>query len=529
MTDQIILIAVDSAEPSLVEKWVAEGNLPTMASLMQKGTWQWLRSDAEISSGSTWVSLLTGTSPAKHGASFTHRQFKSGTYQIRKIYADQFLRDPFWLPLSQAGKRVAIFDFPKSYPLKEINGIQITGWGTESHNCKPGSVPAEKFREINRRFGKHPLADWYHERPKDVKGWIELTQQMIKGAKQRTDITHWLLEKERWDLFAVCFAETHWAGHFFWQLMDEAHPQYDPAIAKDCQELLLKVYQEVDRGIEKIIASRPEATFFILSNTGMGPNYSAVHLVSDILDRLGLGNQKKRTKKENFSFKLLPQKKWGYFAFKKIESIISIRTLSKIRKLFPQRLWNTLGRRFLELGNDWKDCLAFAVPDDFSGAIRINVKGREPNGLVAPGEEYNRLCDTIIQEFRALEIPETGKKAVADVFKVRDRCQGENVDELPDIIVIWQADAFIESLRSPKIGTVSGEFLDERSGAHRAYGFLLACGPTIRSGEVIKEGNTLDIVPTLFHMFGEPISKDWDGKVLGDIFVKRKKEKKRVE
>lgn len=517
MNEQIILIGLDGCEPTLIEQWVKEGHLPTLASLMKKGIWRRLLSDGAISSGSTWTSVFTGASPARHGAGFTHRQIKPGTYKIRKFYAEEFLRDPFWHELSRRGKRIAIFDFPKTYPFKDIRGLHITGWGTESHNHEPSSSPAELLGEIHQRFRRHPLHDWYHERPKSVSAWLYLAQQMIEGAQTRVEVAKWLFQKERWDVFAVCFAELHWSGHFFWHLMDPNHPEHDPKTAASTQNLLLEVYQEVDRSLETLASLAPDAIFLITSNVGMGPNYSGIHLVPEILDRLGLGLQKATANIKRVTF--LPYQKWGNYAFKKVESILSIRVVRSAKRLFPYRLWNALTRRFLDLGNDWKDRRVFPLPNDFAGALRINLKGREPNGLVEPGEEYDHLCDEIIREFQVLEIPETGEKAVQDVFVVRERYPGENADYLPDIIVMWHGDSPIRSLRSPRIGTVSGEFLDERTGAHRPYGFLLAVGPNIKSGETLMDGNIMDIVPTILHLLGESSSVELDGKVLTDIFL----------
>jgi predicted AlkP superfamily phosphohydrolase/phosphomutase len=56
------------------------------------------------------------------------------------------------------------------------------------------------------------------------------------------------------------------------------------------------------------------------------------------------------------------------------------------------------------------------------------------------------------------------------------------------------------------------------TGAHRPYGFLLAVGPNIKSGETLKDGNIMDIAPTILRLLRESGSADLDGKVLADIF-----------
>jgi len=44
-------------------------------------------------------------------------------------------------------------------------------------------------------------------------------------------------------------------------------------------------------------------------------------------------------------------------------------------------------------GKKWEGCRAFAIPNNDSiGAIRVSVKGRDRNGIVEPGLEYERIC-----------------------------------------------------------------------------------------------------------------------------------------
>jgi len=76
----VIAIGLDAADPDLIEKWSQQGHLPTISSLMRHGSWGRLISTTELSSGATWPSVHTGTSPAKHGIYFYHRQIKTGSY-----------------------------------------------------------------------------------------------------------------------------------------------------------------------------------------------------------------------------------------------------------------------------------------------------------------------------------------------------------------------------------------------------------------------------------------------------------------
>jgi len=163
---------------------------------------------------------------------------------------------------------------------------------------------------------------------------------------------------------------------------------------------------------------------------------------------------------------------------------------------------------------------AFCIPNDHAGAIRINLKGREPNGIVEPGREYDVICDELTREISELVNVDTGKKAVNEVLRIDEFYQGEHIWDLPDLIVKWTGDAPIRALYSPRIGTVSGENPERRTGAHRPYGFLIASGKHISQGKGIEQASIMDIAPTILYLMGQRVPRDMDGRVLLDIIVK---------
>jgi len=515
---RVIAIGLEAVDPDLVERWCAEGHLPVLASLRERGVWRRLRSTTEISSGTMWSSIATGTLPAKHGNFFFHRQLKPGTYQIIKKYADGIGRDPVWLRLSQASRRVAVVEVPAAELHEGINGLEILNWGAQAPNLNPVSGTPDYLDELNTRFGQHPLADWYEKKPGDAAGWDQLVDAFSAGVESRTALGKWVLEREAWDFFIMVYPEGHTIGHVSYHLVDETHPEHDPEIVRRCGNPLLKIYQEIDRGIGKLIEGEEDATVLVFSNSGMGPNYSGIHLVGAVLQRLGLGSREPgEGSKPGVVRSLLPSLKWGPYAIKEIEDLVGADRIRRMKNLFPKRFWDQWSRRILALGNDWKHCRAFALPNDFSGAIRINLKGREPNGLVEPGAEYEALCDEIIREFSALTNPATGRPAVDKVLKGDEVCAGETRDEFPDLMVVWNREAPIEALQSERIGTVSGHLPDRRTGAHLVDGFLVAYGAGIADGPTAQEATILDIAPTILKIFGQAIPNDYDGRALDEI------------
>lgn len=512
----ILAIGLEAADPELLDRWRAAGQLPNLNRLIGSGSYRHLLSCTEVSSGATWPSITTGASPAKHGMGFYHRQLRVGTYEIVKKYANEVRTEFFWKPLNVAGRRVAVFDIPAVYPLPNFNGAQIIGWGAEGLNWKQGSQPQDLLPGIIRQFGRHPLENWYQEEIRGADEWRLLLDRLREGTRRRTRIARWLLAKEPWDLFLVGFPETHWAGHYFFHLLDEAHPRYDAALADEFGGAILEIYREIDAAIGNLMRTREDMTVLVFSNTGMGVNYSGLHLVPEILERLGMsGRHVNRTAGSDGE----THKRWGAYAIKTVESLVSAKNIQRARQLVPEKLWDKYTRIILNFGNNWQNSRAFALPGDYTGAIRINLRGREPHGLVAPGAEYNRLCEELALEFQALVNPATGKKAVREVFKFRDRYPGPYADEFPDLIVQWEGSRPIDALSSPRIGTVSGGLPDKRSGAHQTYGFLAASGAGIRHTNGLAPADIVDIAPTILRLQGVAIPPAMDGRVLADMIV----------
>jgi predicted AlkP superfamily phosphohydrolase/phosphomutase len=521
----IILIGLDSADPDLILKWSSEGYLPAISSLIKRGCWGKLKSTADISSGSLWPTFFTGTSPAKHGCYFGHMQLKSGTYRIYKRDADQIKRNPFWLWLSRAGKRVAICDIPQTYPIEGLNGIQITGWGVESPHWKLSSWPPELIGDLISRIGTHPLSRWYQTKPEKMSDYKDLYQKLILGIARKGLITSSLLEGGPWDFFLMMYSEPHWAGHLLWHLLDVKHSAYSHEIARGLKDVIRNIYAKIDSNISKLIETFPDSTFLIFSPAGIENNHSGIHLLPDILKRLGIMGRNSGSGHrfglisvavEKIS-RLMPHNRWGPYTLKKLEELIPSELIEVTKRVVPENMWANMARLLLTLGNEWRWSRAFCVPNDFSGAIRINLRGREPNGIVEPGQEYDKLCDELIRELKSLVNPDDGGKAVNEVLRVDKLYQGENIRDLPDLLVVWKRDTPIKALYSPRVGTVAGENPDKRMGAHKPEGILIASGSQIGSSKTFGGGHIMDIAPTILYLMGCPIPRDMDGKVITGV------------
>ena len=520
---KLICIVLESAEPALVEQWCQQGKLPVLQQLRQDGVWTRLKSPSYISSGCAWPTLNIGTTPAKHGIGFFHREIKNGTYQIIKKYADQVHGEPFWKPLGEAGFRSAIFDLAATLPSPDTNGVIVVDWGSEHPAWKTSSYPEPLIKDIHREIGRHPLAGWYQQHLDSKEQCKDIADKLIAGVELRTRAMQYILQKDEFDFVCCNYSEPHWAGHIFWHLHDKNHPEHVPEQAAYCGDVILNTYQACDRAVGELVSAFPDANVIVMSNIGIGPHAGGDMMVPEILRRLGVTAEPQAPGPlKRLATNFLPGASGPVAAIQQAERLVSPALITRIKKFIPERLWDTWTRRLLALGNNWADSRAFLLPGDNSSLIRINLQGREPRGRVQPGDEYRQLCAELAAAFMELVNPATGEPAVERVVILREQLQGEQIDQLPDLAVVWNNFGVpIEALESPRIGRVEIPEFNKRSGGHWHEGFLIGTGPAFRKGLSLEPNDLTDVAPTILALFGLSAPDYMDGKVLAEAMTER--------
>ena len=517
-SSSIVAICIEVAGPDHMEAWLDAGWMPNLARIRDQGAWCRLRSVSDISSGSIWPSFFTGVMPSRHGQFFTHMQLQSGSYRVVKKYADEVPREPFWTTLGRAGKSTALIDVPQSRPVPGFNGVHVAGWGGEYPAWPRSSEPAALMPEILRRFGQHPLAEQYRlvGKPDTDAAYEALRRDLLDGTRAKAALSRWILEKERFDLFLTIFAEPHWAMHLLWDMLDQQHPEHSPERARRYAETFHEIFAAIDAFIGKAWAERPESGLVVFSLSGMGANFSGWHVLPEVLARLGLGPAMGRKQaRAHWS----PMRQWGPWTMRALENLASPRLIEAAKAAIPARIWDRWTRRLIFAASGWRDSRAFWLPNDYTGAIRINLQGREPNGRVAPGGEYDSVCRDISEALLELINIDTGQPAVHEVIRTHDALPGEHVNDLPDLLVVWASDAPIRGVRSPRVGDVGCVSPERRTGAHRRDGFFAATGARFVPGARCEGAHIVDVAPTFLHLLDVKPPEDWDGRVLSSLLT----------
>jgi predicted AlkP superfamily phosphohydrolase/phosphomutase len=125
-----------------------------------------------------------------------------------------------------------------------------------------------------------------------------------------------------------------------------------------------------------------------------------------------------------------------------------------VANAIPDRAALALTARLELRGLDWAATRAFAHPADNQGYVRVNLRGREREGVVEP-EAAAGLLDEIAAGLATFADPD-GAPAVASVIRPSDLYPGAHADRLPDLVVRWSARPAtrLAELRSDRFGTV---------------------------------------------------------------------------
>jgi predicted AlkP superfamily phosphohydrolase/phosphomutase len=405
-----------------------------------------------------------------------------------------------------------ILDAFLTCPVQDFNGAQIVDWGTWSWFWTPTVLPPSLGRSLKRQFGSYPSDDHSKVGITPVTDIARFRQRLLAAVARKVAMVKWLIHNQDWDFFLVVFAECHPAGHYFWHLHDPSYLTHPEGGAGALGYALRDVYVALDGAVGELVETvGGDTSVWLASGDGMGPNYSGSHLLPQMLVRMGeLDTQGLAGGHEPG----VTPKKGATDPLHTIRGLIPQRLRMVVSQAFlSRRTQEQLALRWKIAGIQWATTRAYVIENANEGYIRINLKGREPLGSVAPGREYAGLCDELCQTARTMVNPLTGLPCASAVYKTDEICNGPRRDHLPDVVIVWNPDARITTeVLTEKFGLVRVQEPSCRtapyySGNHRADAFAVAAGPGTPRGVTLDKKHILDLAPTILGHFGlEPPS-----------------------
>ncbi|MGE0668985.1 MAG: alkaline phosphatase family protein [Sphingomonadales bacterium] len=491
---RVLVIGLDSFDPGLARSWMDQGALPHLSSLADISVRGPVRNPYGMESSANWSCFAYGSGPGVHGLYNGDRYFDWTSYKPANHRPEDIAARPFWSRLAAEGKRSIVVDAPVMSAPPGQDDIAVIDWCAHKPAdgglvLQPRSWPPELIAEIERDYGGDPLGGEmcdYH-RPRSAADIARFRDTLIGRVRTKTALTLDLIDRKPWDFFLVVFGEAHCAGHHFWQVHDPANDGGARAIAAKLGDPLRDVYVALDEAVGAIRARAGEDVMLIayLSH-GMERGYTGGRLLDRILARLdGMPEQRRALPLE------LARRAWRLLPWK---------LRSRLRPI-QGRAYSSIYNLGYRAGHASRSCFEVHVNQRTSG-IRINLRGREPAGIVEPGAEYDALCARLALQLAEIVNDETGEKLVSEFARTDHHHAGPKSEGLPDLLVSWNRHAPIRSVSSPAIGRLKHPHPTSRTGDHSPDGMVLVSGPGIAAREIEAAVDVTEIAPSIAGLMG---------------------------
>ncbi len=445
---KVAIIGLDCAAPALVfDRWREE--LPNLKRLIDSGCHGRLLSTNPPITVPAWACMMASKDPGQLGI-YGFRNRKDHSYDGYSIANATALReDAIWHRLGKAGKKVIVLGVPPSYPPKALNGIQVGCFLTPTTQ-HPYTHPPEVREEVEEASGGYVV---------DVEGFRTDDKEALLGrihdkTRKHFAVAKHFLKTKPWDFFMMVEMGVDRIHHGFWKYSDPAHSKYEKG--NPFEHAIRDYYRYCDREVGELLALLPEDT--------------AVLVVSD-------HGAKKLDGGICFNEWLIQK---GYLA---LESYPSEPT--------------PIGKMKI----DWSKTAAWG-DGGYYGRLFMNVKGREPQGTVEPGD-YEKVRTRLVSEIEAITDPDgrnIGSKAYRPEEIYRER-RG-----VPPDLLVYFGDLDWRSIGSVGLKTI--HTFENDTGPddanHDWHGIFIMKTPDGTPGPrgELKGLRIYDVAPTVLRLFG---------------------------
>ncbi len=482
---KVLVLGIDGLDPALVFRMVSEGKLPTIASLIKKGVSGNLRSTIPPYSIVAWTSFMTGREPGGHGV-FTNMSFKEKSYEHTINNASTIVTPLFWEFLSNAGKRCLIFSVYNTYPVKPLNGLCIAGYVTPDDSLEY-TYPKELKQELIEKFGYR----LHSENPKELyakKQHKEIIAMWCDLINRKVNTFCYYLAKESWDFAVCCLTKSDSVSHHYWKEMSTESPQ---------KNVMEDFYETVDTYVKRLIdAAGKDIEVIIVSDHGFIALDYHVNFNNFLLSK-GHLSVRQAPLAARLLNKIGISKKNLHRGMVKLGFEYSLENISpKVKDLFQGNTARNI---------DFTKTIAFVDANSPEyGLVYINTTEMF-NGPVLP-DEYPRVVQQLKNDLLALM--HNGVKVVENIMTREEIYTGAELSKAPHLLI---------KLRKGYYSATFGEelFTPATLSTHSGKGIFIAQGEHFSTKNEV-EYEIIDIASTVLHLFGMPIPRSFDGKVLID-------------
>lgn len=480
---KVLIIGLDGATWDVFDDYLLENHMPNLNNLKNSGTCGLLRSTEPPITWAAWTSFLTGCEPATHGI-FSGSKYNCSDDSIRIVTSAGRKVPNLWEVLSEQGYKVISIGVPWTYPCSVVNGVMVAGYGCPGIGSDI-TYPVEfKEKLLSEVPDYEILADWNEQKRYSLN---ELNKGLVSVEtrfNQRVAAAKMAVKEVDWDVMMIHFHNTDMMEHRIWPFLDSKSRDSYP----ESRDRVFKTYRRLDEKIGELLE--------------MAGDNSLVVFASDH----GLCLQKAKIRPN------LMLCKWGYLKRKGFLGQV-------IRKL--QKMSGTAKCSKLKQPNDrtfnWRDSRAMVITLSINAHLYLNVKVRQPNGVVDAGVEYDSIIADLRKRFSEVINPLTNQPAFSKVGTSSEIYGTKEPSEQGDLILVPAEGFEVRVSASSKNEAIKLMADDSLTGWHNYKGVYGICGPGVKKG-FWYDTKITNIIPTIYAAIGARLPCMMDGDVLKEIF-----------
>ena len=498
VSPSVLLVGLDGASFEVLQPLLDAGDLPTLGGLVERGAHGVLRSVVPPITPAAWSSFLTGKLPGKHGI-YDFRVYDPRTHEDTFVTSRALRERTVWELLTAARRRVGVVGLPMMYPPPATGGTVVSGFDTPS-TAAAFTCPPELRTRILELFPDYEFVAVPEANDLSLdsaRTFADYMNGIERVLHQRTGVALSLMAEGRFDVFMVHYQDTDSLQHLAWRFIvdRERHPER--------WERVRQVYRRLDACLGELLRTvGADTTTIVLSDHGFGPHTGRV-FPNVLLQRWGYLNWRGRRRA-----RLLRSLR------KRLVNLGVMRPGPKVEEPWEVRVRTRAFDGVLPLR--WARTRAYVPLAEIYGLLYLNLRGRQPEGTVAPGSEQEALTDELRARLSEIRDPHDGAPVFSQVLGGAGLYPDDPLGRRPDLVLVPRPGYTMRRELNHRLWI---DRYDIASGTHRPEGILIASGPGIRPGRLADDVDLVDLAPTLLAHVGLGVPADMDGRVLTELFV----------